>query len=116
MSVVVARSTARAAATAAKVAATADLETQCRAALRRALESWQIAALEEVEWAVRHENAGKARAGLIEVRMILGGRVRTADFDELVRLLAAEDEADLNAAKERWQPVQASIEAAMSER
>jgi uncharacterized membrane protein YhiD involved in acid resistance len=115
VALVVARYTARATVDAARLAATEERAKQCRAALVRAVESWQIANLQEAEWKVRHENAGKSRAGLIEVQTILGGRVKTNDFEQLVRLLSAEKEDDLNAAKDLWPSVQESIVGALSD-
>lgn len=112
----VARSTARATVEAAQVAAreerakAADEERrQCRAALVRAVEGWHIASLHDAEWNVRQENSGKARGGLIEVASILGGRIRTTEFDRFVQLLAATRESDLAEAGMLWPQVQQSI-------
>lgn len=78
-------------------------------ALVRAVEGWHIAALEDADWAVRQENAGKARGGLIEVSTILGERVRTTEFEELLELLAARNEDDLARATTLWPRVQQAI-------
>ena len=121
VSLLVARSTAKATVEAAQVTAreerakAADEERrQCRAALVRAVEGWHIAALEDADWSVRQENAGKARGGLIEVATILGRRVRTPEFEQLIESLAARNEDDLRRAADFWPPVQQAIVTVLS--
>lgn len=116
----VARSTAKATVEAAKVTAreerakAADEERrQCRAALVRAVEGWHVAALQDADWSVRQENAGKARGALIEVATILGTRVRTPEFEQLIAFLAARNEDDLRQAVQYWPPVQHAIVTAL---
>jgi hypothetical protein len=122
VSLVVGRWTSRATAAAARVAAregrakAADEERrQCRAALVRATEGWHIAALEDADWRVRQENAGKARGGLIEVASILGERVRTSQFEQFLSFLAAREETDLERAAELWPRVQETIIGALEQ-
>lgn len=86
---------------------------QCRVALRSAVEGWHIASLEDAEWSVRQESAGKARGALIEVSALLGPRIRTAEFAQLLELLAAQTEDDLRQAKVLWPLVQHAIVAAL---
>lgn len=116
----VARSTAEATVKAARVAAregrarAADEERRLgRDALVRAVEGWHMAALEDADWSVRQESAGKARAALIETATILGSEVRTEDLDRMLKLLEARNEEDLRAAADIWPAVQQTIMAAI---
>lgn len=116
VSVFVARKTAQATVDAAQVAAregrarAADEERRLgRDALVRAVEGWHMAALEDADWPVRQESAGKARAALIEIATILGDDVRTQDFDRMLQLLEAKDEEDLTIAAGVWPAVQQTI-------
>ena len=116
VSLLVARSTAQATVEAARVAAreerakAADEERrQVRAALVRAVEGWHLAALRDADWAVRQESAGKARGALVEVAALLGLPVRTAEFEELILLLAARTEDDLSRAEKLWGRVEETI-------
>ena len=112
----VGRSAAKATVEAARIAADAERakaadedKRQARAALMRALEGWDIAILDDADWRVRQENAGRARRGLIELVAIFGVRVKTPDFDELLERLSARDESDLQRARELWPTVQQAI-------
>jgi len=116
VSVLVARSTAQATVKAAQVAARGERAKagdeerhHCRAALRAAVEGWHTAALRDADWRARQEGAGRARAALIEVSAILGQPVRTTEFDQLVELLAADSEEDIETARVLWPLVQQTI-------
>ena len=116
VSLLVARSTARATIEAAQVAANEerakaldDERKQARAALVRADEGFHIASLRDAASTVRQESAGKARGGLLEASMILGPGIRSPEFEALVQLLGSGSDEDLERASELWPVVQQSI-------
>jgi hypothetical protein len=51
---------------------------------------------------------------MIEVAVLVGRDVRTANFEELLDLLAAQTEDDLRRAKETWPAVQRGIVGALA--
>ena len=107
---------ARIAAQEGRAQAADERDRQTRAALVRAVTAWDQASRDEVDWSVRREKAGEARAGLIEIAMLLRLRESTPEFDELFDVLAARTEADLRRAAELWPAVQDAIVAALHER
>lgn len=122
VSLVVARWQANATVAAAQVSAQVERDKasdeekrQCRAALVRVVEAWQIAGMEQAEWSVRQEQAGKALGGLFEVATILGARVQTPEFNELIDALSTRSEEGLQRAGALWPRVQVVIVAVLAD-